>query len=66
MTLAQIKAAVPLLTLEERAELARTLHGWDDDHWDNQMKSDLANGKMNKLLEEVDRDIASGNLLDFP
>ena len=34
---------------EERAEIARCLHGWEDDAWDRQMKRDLAECKLNQL-----------------
>jgi hypothetical protein len=57
MTVEEIKAAIPKLTVEERAELARCLHGWEDDGWDAQMKRDLAAGKLDKLLKKVDADI---------
>lgn len=66
MTLEQIKKAIPNLTLEERAEVARCLHDWQDDDWDRQIKSDLAAGKLDKLLSEVDADIAQGKLSDLP
>jgi hypothetical protein len=66
MTVEEIKAAIPTLTLEERAEVARCLHGWEDDEWDAQMKRDLAAGKLDKLLKKVDTDIAQGNLSDLP
>ena len=65
-TLQEIKAAIPKLTLEERAEVARCLHGWQDDAWDEQMKRDLADGKLNKLLAKVDADIEKGKFSDFP
>ena len=65
-TVQEIKAAIPKLTLEERAEVARCLHGWSDDEWDEQMKRDLAAGKLNQLLAKVDTDIAQGNLSDPP
>lgn len=63
MTLNEIKAAIPNLSLEERAEVAQCLHDWQDDPWDEQIKRDLADGKLNKLLGEVDADIEKGNLL---
>jgi len=66
MTVQEIKAAIPSLTLEERAEIARCLHCWEDDAWDEQMKRDLAAGRLNKLLSKVDGDIAAGNLSDLP
>lgn len=65
-TVAEIKAAIPKLTLEERSEVARALHSWEDDAWDEQMKHDLASGKLDKVLSKVDGDIAKGNLSDLP
>lgn len=64
--LQEIKAAIPKLTLEERAEVARCLHGWEDDEWDQQMKRDLVDGKLSKLLPRVDVDIAQGKFSDLP
>jgi hypothetical protein len=66
MTVEEIKAAIPKLTLEQRAELARCLHGWEDDEWDAQMKRDLVAGKLDKQLKKVDADIARGNISDPP
>ena len=65
-TVAEIKAAIPKLTLEERAEIARALHEWEDDNWDREMQQDLAAGKLNRLLAEVDADIEQGKLRDLP
>jgi hypothetical protein len=66
MTVEEIKAAIPKFTLEQRAELARCLHGWEDDDWDAKMKRDLASGKLDKLLKKVDADITQGNLSNLP
>ena len=57
-TVAEIKAAIAGLTLEERAEVAGCLHEWEDDAWDKQMQQDLAVGKRDRLLAKVDEDIA--------
>jgi hypothetical protein len=65
-TLQEIKAAIPKLTLEERAEVARCLHGWTDDEWDDQMKRDLAAGKLDPLLKKVDADIDGGQFSELP
>ncbi len=65
-TLQEIKAAIPKLSLEERAEVARCLHVWQDDDWDEQLKRDLAAGKLAKLLAKVDDDIARRNLAKLP
>jgi hypothetical protein len=66
MTVEEIKRAIPKLTLEERAEVACCLHGWQEDDWDRQMKEDLAAGKLNKLISKVEADIAANKLTDLP
>ena len=65
-TVADIKAAISQLTLEERAEVARCLHEWEDAAWDKQMQQDLAAGKLDRLLAKVDDDIDHGKLRDLP
>ncbi|GDY21893.1 hypothetical protein LBMAG56_32400 [Verrucomicrobiota bacterium] len=65
-TVSEIKAAIPKLTLEERAEVARCLHVWEDDAWDERMKRDLADGKLAKLVAQADDDITRGKLLELP
>ena len=65
-TVAEIKAAIARLTLEERAGVARCLHEWEDDAWDKQMQQDLAAGKLDSLLARADNDIAEGKLRDLP
>jgi hypothetical protein len=57
---------IETLSWEERAELARRLYGWTDDEWDERMKRDAAAGKFDPLIEQVDRDIASGRLRELP
>ena len=65
-TVAEIKAAIAQLTLEEPAEVARCLHEWEDDAWDKQIQHDLAAGKLDGLLAKVDDDIDHGKLRDLP
>ena len=65
-TVAEIKAAISRLSLEERAEVARWLHDWEDDAWDEQMRQDLSAGKLDGLLAKVDKDIDQGKLRDLP
>jgi hypothetical protein len=62
----QIKAAIEQLSFEQRAELWAWLHGWKDDEWDEQMKRDVAEGKLDDVLREVEDDIAAGRLRDMP
>jgi hypothetical protein len=66
VSLAEIKTAIEQLSFEERAELAAWLHGWRDDEWDEQMKRDVATGKLDNVLREVEDDIRTGSLRDMP
>lgn len=66
MSLTEIKTAIERLSFEERAELAAWLHGWKDDQWDEQMKRDVAEGRLDDVLREVEDDIAAGRLRDMP
>ena len=62
MSLSEIKSAIKQLSVEKRAELAAWLHGWNDDEWDEQMKLDIANGKLDDVLHEVEDDIKAGRV----
>jgi hypothetical protein len=66
MSLTEIKTAIERLSFEERAELAAWLHGWKDDDWDEHMKRDIAAGKFDTVLREVEDDIKAGRLRDMP
>jgi hypothetical protein len=66
MSLSEIQSAIEQLSFEERAELAAWFHGWKDDEWDEQMKRDIAEGKLDDVLREVEDDIAAGRLRDMP
>jgi hypothetical protein len=66
MSLAEIKTAIEQLSFEQRAELAAWFHGWEDDHWDEQMKRDIADGKLDVLLREVEDDIRAARLREMP
>ena len=52
-TVAEIKAAIARLSLEDRAEIAAELCGWVDDDWDRQMKNDGASGKFAALNQQA-------------
>ena len=66
MNLAEIKSAIEHLSFEERAQLAAWMHGWKDDEWDEQMKRDIASGKLDSVLREVEDDIKAGRLRSEP
>jgi len=66
VSLAEIQSAIERLSFEERAELAAWLHGWNDDEWDEQMKRDVASGKLDTVLHEVEEDIKAGRVREMP
>jgi hypothetical protein len=66
MSLAEIKIAIQQLSFEERAELAAWLHGWKNDEWDEQMKRDIAAGKLDNILDEIEEDIKAGRVGEMP
>jgi len=66
MSVAEIKNAIQQLSFEQRAELAAWLHGWNDDDWDEQMKRDIASGKLDDVLREVEDDIQAGRVREMP
>jgi hypothetical protein len=65
-TVQEIKAAIEKLSLSERAEVARFVHGWADDAWDEQIKRDFDGGKFDRIMKEIDADLEAGRLEDGP
>jgi hypothetical protein len=64
--MAEINTPIEQLSFEERVKLAAWFHGWKDDEWDEQMKRDIAEGKLDLVLREVEDDIKAGRLRDMP
>src|SRR4051812_38144968 len=65
-TVQEIKAAIDKLSLSERAELEKILHGWEDDEWDRQMIADAKSGKLDQLLGKVNSNIDAGTARPAP
>ncbi len=65
-TVEEIKVAIERLSLSDRQQLERWLHGWVDDAWDDQIIRDASTGKLDALLKEVDDEIDGGNLRELP
>jgi hypothetical protein len=59
-TVAEIKAAIDRLSLQERCELEALLHPFEDDDWDRQMKRDAATGKFGALHDAAEAEHAAG------
>ncbi len=66
MSVEEIKNAIEQLSFEQRAELAAWLHGWKDDCWDEEIKRDIAAGKLDHILREVEDDIRADRLSEMP
>jgi hypothetical protein len=62
-TVAEIKAAIDQLSLQERCELEALLHPFEDDEWDKQMKRDAAVGKFGALHDAAEAEHASGKTI---
>ena len=63
----ETKAAIDQLSPEERCELAALLNPIEDDDWDRQMKKDSQpGGKLNRLMDEAEREYREGKSLPFP
>ncbi len=62
-TVAEIKAAIDQLSLEERCELEALLHPFENDAWDEQMKRDAAAGKFDALHREAEAEHAAGKTI---
>jgi len=64
-TVEEIKVAIAKLSPAQRAELDLFLQQTED-AWDRQMAADAKAGKFDRLLAQVDANIDSGNLREFP
>ena len=62
-TVAEIKAAIDQLTLQERCELEALLHPFEEDDWDRQMKRDAAAGKFGALHDAAEAEHAAGKTI---
>jgi hypothetical protein len=62
-TVAEIKAAIDRLSLQERCELEAFLHPFEDDDWDRQMKRDAAAGKFGGLHDAAEAEHAAGKTI---
>ena len=68
----QIEAEIAKLSPEEFRQIARWLAERDAELWDKQMDEDAAAGRLDRLWQEAEREIAAGearpldDLLDNP
>jgi hypothetical protein len=60
MSVDQIQAAILQLSPADYAELIKRLADLDDDRWDRQLETDIAEGKLNFLAKEALADYTAG------
>lgn len=60
MSVAEIESAIVQLPPQEVAALMTWLQEYHEKVWDKQIEDDLAAGRLDKLLAEVDKEHAAG------
>lgn len=67
LTVHQVRVAVMLMSIDDRARFHEWLDAWhDDDDWDRQMEADAAAGRLDALIAEADRAIEAGDGRGIP
>jgi hypothetical protein len=66
VSVAEIEAAIKTLPKEELSRFDRWYQGFLEEQWDEQIRQDVRTGKLNFLLDEVQRERAAGSLRPFP
>ena len=58
----EVESAIKELPEVEVRDLAKWLQEYLEDKWDRQVETDLASGKLDRLIAKAESDIASKNL----
>jgi hypothetical protein len=66
MSVAEIEAAIKGLPKDELALFNQWYQEFLEEAWDEQIRQDVSSGKLNFLLEEVQREREAGKLKSFP
>jgi hypothetical protein len=64
-TISEIEAAIKRLPPDEARKLSDWLVDYLDDDWDRQMTADLEGGKLDRLIESAEADIAADRVRDL-
>ena len=65
-TVQDIEAAIQVLPREEFSKLWQWWDSYREAAWDRQIEADLADGKLDTLLAEADRDFEAGRCKPLP
>lgn len=61
----EIESAIKQLSESEVRYLAKWLQEYLDEMWDRQLETDLASGKLDRLIAQAETDIATNNVRDL-
>ena len=64
-TVEEIQTAVQRLTIEERDQLRDWFQAFEDDDWDREIAADVADGKLDKLAAEAEKDFREGRCTEL-
>ena len=60
-----VELAIKQLPEGEVRNLAKWLQEYLDEMWDRQIEADLASGRLDRLIAQVEEDIAANNVRDL-
>ena len=60
-----VELAIERLPEGEVRNLAKWLQDYLDEMWDRQIEADLASGRLDRLIAQVEEDIAANNVRDL-
>jgi hypothetical protein len=61
----EVESAIKQLPENEVHDLAKWLQDYLDDAWDQQIESDFALGKLDRLIAQAEKDIETHNVRDL-
>ena len=61
----EVESAIKQLPESEVRDLVRWLQDYLDKRWDQQIEADLASGKLDRLIAQAEKDIATNNVRDL-
>ena len=66
MNIEEIEQAVSKLSRDELAAFRKWFIEFDWEAWDREIEEDVASGRLNAVIQEVDDDIRAGRVSDLP
>ncbi|NJN59941.1 MAG: hypothetical protein HC879_21885 [Leptolyngbyaceae cyanobacterium SL_5_9] len=65
ITRLEVELAIKQLPEGEVRDLAKWLQEYLDEMWDQQIKADVASGKLDRFIAQAEEDIAANNVRDL-